>query len=32
LNSGSQRQLVQAPRPCGALKSHGNLGWRSFTR
>jgi hypothetical protein len=25
LNSGSQRQLVQA-RPCCALKCHGNLG------
>ena len=30
-NSGSQRQLVQA-RPHCALKCHGNLGRRSFTR
>ena len=31
LNSGSQRQLVQARTQC-ALKCHGNLGWRSFTK
>jgi len=31
LNSGVQRQLVQARLGC-ALMCHGNLGWRSITR